>query len=87
MVFYGKGNENHQFGKRVFFVQHRAVSEVRIGEFVSDRMSYIVLRCRLSDIIVSNVHAPSEDKSDNAIQKRVCMTNYSRYLTIFLSTI
>jgi hypothetical protein len=33
-------------------------------EFVSDRMSYITLKGRWCDIIVLNVHAPSEDKDD-----------------------
>jgi hypothetical protein len=32
-------------------------------EFVSDRMSYITLRGRWCDIIVLNVHAPTEDKT------------------------
>ena len=35
-------------------------------EFVSDRLSYIVLRGRWRNIIVVNVHAPSEEKSDEA---------------------
>ena len=35
-------------------------------EFVSDRMSYIVLRGRWCNIIVLNVHAPSEEKSDGS---------------------
>jgi len=35
-------------------------------EFVSDRMSYIVLRVRWCNIIVLNVHAPSEEKSDDS---------------------
>jgi exonuclease III len=34
-------------------------------EFVSDRMSYIILRGRWCDIIVLNVHAPTEDKIDD----------------------
>jgi len=32
----------------------------------NDRMSYIVLRVCWCNIIVLNVHAPSEDKSDNS---------------------
>ena len=35
-------------------------------EFVSDRLSYIVLRGRWCNIIVVNVHAPSEEKSDES---------------------
>jgi hypothetical protein len=35
-------------------------------EFVSARVSYIVLRGRWCNIIVLNVHAPSEGKSDES---------------------
>ena len=35
-------------------------------EFVSDRLSYMVLRGRWCNIIVLNVHAPSEEKSDDS---------------------
>ena len=48
------------------FVHHRIVSAVKRVEFVSDRLSYIVLRVRWCNIIVLNVHAPSEEKSDNS---------------------
>jgi len=48
-----------------FFVHQRIASAVRV-EFVSDMVSYIVLRGRWSNIIVLNVHAPSEEKSDES---------------------
>jgi len=40
------------------------VLEVKEVEFVSDSMSYIVLRGRCYNTIVLNVYAPSEEKSD-----------------------
>ena len=49
-----------------FFVHHRIVSAVKRVEFVSDRASYIVLRGRWCNNIVLNVHAPSEEKSDDS---------------------
>jgi exonuclease III len=59
--FYVQGNGDHQPGKG-FFVHKRIVSAVRRVEFISDRMSYIILRGRWCNIIVLNVHAPCEDK-------------------------
>jgi hypothetical protein len=41
------------------------VSAVKRVEFVSDRISNITPRGRWCDIIVLNVHAPTEDKTDN----------------------
>ena len=49
-----------------YFVHHRIVSAVKRVEFVSDRKSSVVLRGRLCNIIISNVHAPSEEKSDDS---------------------
>ena len=63
-----------------FSGHHRIVSAVRRVEFVSDRMSYIVLRGRWCNIIILNVHAPSEEKSDDL--KDSFMRNWSRFLII-----
>ena len=62
--FVEKRNEKDQLG-RGFFVHHRTVSAVKRVEFVSDRLSYIVLRGRWCNIIVLNEHAPSKEKSDD----------------------
>jgi hypothetical protein len=46
-------------------VHHRIASAVKRVEFVSDRMSYIVLRVCWCHTVL-NVHAPSEEISDDA---------------------
>jgi hypothetical protein len=48
-----------------FFVHHIIVSAVKTEEFVSDRLSFKVLRSRWCNIVL-NVHAPSEEKSDDS---------------------
>ena len=49
-----------------FFVHHRIISSVKKVESVSDRTSYIVLRGHWCNIIVLNVRAQSEGKSDDS---------------------
>jgi exonuclease III len=61
--FYGNGNEIHELGTG-FFVHQRNISAIKRVEFVSDRMSYIILRGRCCHVIVLNVHAPTEDTDD-----------------------
>jgi hypothetical protein len=46
-------------------VHKRIIAAVKRLEFVSDRMSYIILRGRWCNIIVMNVHAPTDDKTDD----------------------
>jgi hypothetical protein len=62
--FYGNGNENHELGTG-FLIHKRIISAVKRVEFISDRMSYVVLRGCWSDIIVLNVHAQTQDKIDD----------------------
>jgi hypothetical protein len=64
LFFYGKRNENRQLGTG-FFVRNTVVPAVKRVGFVSDRMPYIVLRGRRCNIIVLNVHAPSEEKTED----------------------
>ena len=54
-------------------------------EFVSDRVSYIVMRGLWSNIIVLNVHALSEEKSDDS--KDSFYEELEQVLIIFLSII
>jgi exonuclease III len=62
--FLGQGNGDHQLGTGCL-IHKRIVSAVRRVEFISDRMSYIILIGRRCNIIVLNVHAPCEDKGDD----------------------
>jgi hypothetical protein len=64
--FYGKGNEKHELGTGVFcasYRQLRGLSLLVIGCHIYIYI-YIILRGRWCHIIVLNVHAPTEDKTD-----------------------
>jgi hypothetical protein len=51
------------------FLNHKRVSPVKRAEFVSDRISYSVLRGHWFNIIVSNLQATSEEKSYGSIDR------------------
>jgi hypothetical protein len=60
--FCGNGNANH-LGKS-FFIHKGIISAVKRVEIFSGRMLCITLRGCLCDVFM-NVHAPTEDRSDD----------------------
>jgi hypothetical protein len=64
IFFYGKGSENHEW-RIGFSVRNRIISAVKGVKYVSDRMSYKILRGCWCHIIVLNIHATTEDKTDD----------------------
>jgi len=66
-------------------VHHSVVLAVKREEFVSNRMTYIVLKGCRCNVIALNVHAPNEEKSDDS-QDSFCK-KLEQVFTIYLSTI
>ena len=64
-LFLWKRKRKPSVANRIF-VHHRLISTVKRVDFVSDRMSYIVLRGQWCNIIVLNVHASTQEKSDDS---------------------
>jgi hypothetical protein len=77
IFFCGEGNDDNQL-ETVFFVHKRIVSAVREC-LCSDRMSYIILRGRLCNIIVLNVHAPGDVKDRSSEELRRVFHQFPRY--------
>ena len=67
------------------FAHHRIVSAVKRVEFVSDRMSHIVLRGHWRNIIILNEHAPTEEKTVDS--KYSFIRNYISFSISSLSAI
>jgi hypothetical protein len=61
-IFFDRmGNEDLELGTGVF-VYKRTISAVKRVEFITDRMSYIILRGYWYNINFLNVHARKQDK-------------------------
>jgi hypothetical protein len=63
ILLYGNGYANLHLCTSLL-IHHGIRTAVKRVKFISDRMSYIILRGEWCDVIVLNVHPPSQDKSD-----------------------
>jgi hypothetical protein len=79
--------QNSSIGKRIYFVHHRIIPAAVRVEFVSNRMSCIILRARRYNIIVVNVHGPGEEKSDKSKDSFCEELEQVFFFIIFQSTI
>jgi hypothetical protein len=58
-------NTNFLMERGISFFHKITISEVKRAELVIDRMSHITLRGRWCHIIIQNVHASIDDKTDD----------------------
>jgi hypothetical protein len=65
-------------------LHERIISAVKRVEFVSDRMSYIILRGHWCDTVL-NVHDPTEEQTDD--MKDSCYEDWNMYSINSLNTI
>jgi hypothetical protein len=65
-------------------IHHKILSAVKRTEFVIDRVSYTVLRCRWCNIIILEVRTLSEEKSDDS--KDILLGIMAGFFLIFLTT-
>jgi hypothetical protein len=63
---YGKINKYNRLGNLLYVREYQLIKRL---EFVGDRTSYIVLRCRWCDIIVLNVHELFDDSNDGICEE------------------
>jgi hypothetical protein len=62
---YEEGNENHELGKGFLCIREPYQQLRGLSVSVIGYLSYIILRGRPCHIIVLNVHAPTEDRTDD----------------------
>jgi hypothetical protein len=63
-------------------VHKRIITAVKRVEFVSDRMPCITLKGRWCHIIDLNVHAPTEDKTDDVKDSFQCQSRQGRHIKL-----
>jgi hypothetical protein len=72
IIFLWKRKRKSSIGNRIC-VNYRIDSAIKTVEFVSGMVTFIVLRGHWCNIIFLNVHAPSEEKSDDSKKVFICI--------------